>query len=326
MTPNEPSLGMGVYGTRAQNRTRNTRRPLSQRFPSIEATLGYLTPMRQPQNLQPTQVHVPTAQTPEPELLYPPLPMDQPQDRRPSDVPQRQQGTLPTPVPERQNEPINPRRQRQNPQPADVHGSTTRIQAPQSLRSRTDQLQVRRPLNGPGVVLREGRQQDPPPAPVPERQNPYRRFARYLRNAAPSIHATRAVVNVAGDLTLTIWTEAETLSKYILKGLWGFIKNLPAQITISKLSVIVVLLAGYYRQQLVGAYVCPSVNSFCDYQYNPLSPLVCPVEMCISYPSSTAAAILSMESTPTLYNRIEQEQHIRTLFRIPESMHWSAAG
>ncbi|KAK0512558.1 hypothetical protein JMJ35_004575 [Cladonia borealis] len=222
---------MDVYSTRAQNRTPNTTRPLSRRFPSVEAELGYRilrqqqqdlqstqvpvwnaesrrqqrdsqstnviptvpTPRRQEQDPQPTDLHGPTAQTPEPEPLHQPLPTEQPQDRRPSNISapvlqgKRQQGPLPAP-PEQRRQNELPRRQEQNPQQThvdvpDAPAPRRQQQNPQAInvdipnaytqqdpypRLPTEELQVRPPLNVPGIGEQ---QQDPLPALVPERQN-----------------------------------------------------------------------------------------------------------------------------------------------------------
>ena len=427
-------------GTRAQNRTPNTTRPLSRRFPSVEAELGYdilrqqqqdpqssqvrestpesrrqqrysqstnviptaPTPRRQEQDQQPTDLHGPTAQTPEPEPLHQPLPTEQPQDRRPSNIPapvlqgERQQGPIPAPPEQRRQNELTrrqeqnsqsthvdgpdapaPRRQQQNPQPIDVDVPNAHTQQDPYPRLPTEELQVRPPSIVPGIGEQ---QQDPLPAPVPERQNEhitprrpqqvpqptvvpvptahapeplsprstgyqmrdslpvpilqrqnqYTRFMRYLTNAAPSIHVTQAALKDASNRIITLWTNAESIWECVFKGLCNVAKFLRAQMTISKFFLILPFLVYWYSQQLVSIYICPSVNSFCSYLYNPLSPLICPVKICTPYPSNTATGVrqfsLCEEATPTHYNNTEQKEHIRTLFHIPGSMHWSAAG
>lgn len=189
---------------------------------------------------------------------------------------------------------VTVRRQQQDPQPAHVEVPTAYIQEPQNPRLPTNQLQDRRPSDAPYI----------------------HRF-----------HAIWALVEVSRDWTFTSWTWLGIISRWILLSPILVVKTLLARITVNRLSVIMLLLAWYFSQQLVGIYLCPSINSFCSYRYNSSSPLICPAEVCRADPSSTAeAAPSSTVSASTVYNRTEQQQHIRSLFRIPQSMRWSAAG
>ncbi len=128
------------------------------------------------------------------------------------------------------------------------------------------------------------------------------------------------------DYGLAFWSRLGNMIKWIVLSLILGVKMLLALMTMRKLSVIVSILAWVYRYELFGIFICPSINLFCSSRYNLLSPLICPVETCRSYPSSTAEAVpSSILSTSTFYNHTEQQEFIRTLFRSPHSLHWSAS-
>ena len=143
---------------------------------------------------------------------------------------------------------------------------------------------------------------------------------RPLDVPAPYNHDSHTIwecFKVCSDWTVTFFTWLGSIWKWIIFFL---------RIKYFLLVGIGIFLAWSLFQHVVGNYICPSITYLCTCRYIPLSSLICPSEICKSYPSSTAeAAPPSMISIPTLYNHTEQQEYIRTLFRSPHSLHWSSS-
>ena len=284
-------------GNRAQAQNRTTPnirplQPLSLRFPSIKAGLDFEI-QRQPQNSQPT-MHAPIAREREPLDLTLPTDLDEPGPVLPEE---RQQATLqaPAPGPEGQRASVTARQQHQDPQPTEVPvpnapEPATRNRPIQRQRSHAQRNRAYSP---------EQRYGPDPPADI-EIPADNRGIAYYLPNIAPRIHAT---LNAAGPWIYDIAT-------WIFDVLWA-------------VSIIIMTLAPvawWFRYQLVGLYVCPSVNAFCEVRYNP---------MCVEYlypntRGTTAAPLAPLlgEVVPKGDRNIKQEdsEYIQSLSRIPHAL------
>ncbi len=79
------------------------------------------------------------------------------------------------------------------------------------------------------------------------------------------------------------------------------------------------------HQYLISTYLCPPINTFCAYSYNPLRPMVCPVDFCSSIESTSSSQPPVYEPPNTTSGSNTATTHLRTLFRIPHDMAWSAA-
>ena len=329
--PYGPTLGMGMngsVGTRAQAQNRkipNIRqpRPLSSRFPEIEAQLaksGFVI-QRQQQNPQPT-VH-PIA--PERGPLYPILPGDT--------------AALPAtpPVLEGQIESAIARPQQQDRVPPEM-------------------AQVQQPANITAQGLQIEQQQDPlpPPEPTPDAPEPEppqdqqpanileahgleepadnipagnRGITYHLPNIMPRICDTlKAVGNWICHITtwifyhiiLRIFKCVWAVLKSIFNWLWAFMKFL---LRIRYILIIVVTLVLWFRYQFVAVYVCSSVNAFCEVPCKPFGPIICPVVRCLESPdqdtSGTAVLVLYVGDEVNRNTNREDPEYIRSLFQIP---------
>ena len=304
-------------GTQAQNRNATTRRrPLSLRHSSVEGELDFGI-LRQPQNRQPT--HMPN--THEAEVRYPDLSnvSNGPGPELPGEL---QQATPPVPAPV-QSGSAAASQQQQEQHPAEMRVATARDLG---RRTRPTQRQPHHPRPN-NTYLPEPHYIENPPADE-------RGIASYIPNPMPWI---LAIFNTVGNWICTAFTSVKDVVRWIFHVLWASLMFLTTIVEWIKalwrafrsLMVILAILACCALCLFVFKSVCSGVNKFCEFEFNPLRPIICPVEMCMKDPYPNLNGTVAAPSAPVVGVFVPEDdrnakskdtEYIRSLFRIPHAL------